>query len=96
MTTNTVPPEDMNGSGNPVTGMMRIVIPMLTKMWNASIAAIPIVTRYAKWFLAFIAMTSSRHSMMPNSSITATEPTKPNCSPTAVKMKSDDWTGTNW
>ena len=39
------PPALMNGSGSPVTGMIPIVIPMLTKTWKVNMAAMPRATR---------------------------------------------------
>ena len=40
--TKTVPPDDMKGSGRPVTGINRTVMPTLTKTWKARSAATPV------------------------------------------------------
>ena len=42
------PPYDMNGSGMPVIGMMPIVMPMFSNIWNANIASTPTATQRAE------------------------------------------------
>ena len=56
----------MNGSGSPVTGMIRIVIPILTKMWKANIEATPATTRNENRSLAATAIESNRNNRMEN------------------------------
>ena len=84
----------MKGSGSPVTGMRRWVMPTLTNTWKTTMAAIPTPSRYPKRSRAAAAVISSRHTIRAKRASTAAEPTNPSCSATAVKMKSVRCAGT--
>ena len=57
----------MNGSGMPVIGMMPIVMPMFSNIWNASIASTPTHTSTPKKSRASRAVRHVRHITIANS-----------------------------
>ena len=57
----------MNGSGMPVTGMIPMVMPMFSKIWNANIARTPTHTRVPKKSRASRAVRQVRHITMAKS-----------------------------
>ena len=54
----------MNGSGMPVIGMMPIVIPTFSKIWNTNIARTPTQTSVPKSSRAGCAVLQTRHTMI--------------------------------
>ena len=75
-------------------GMMPIVIPAFWNTLNAMNANSPAQIRRPKASRATTAACNTRQAMIPRSDSTPTAPTKPSCSPTAVKMKSVCCSGT--
>ena len=57
----------MNGSGMPVTGMMPMVMPTFSKIWNTSIASTPTQTSVPKKSRASRAVRQMRHTTMAKS-----------------------------
>ena len=89
------PPYDMNGSGMPVIGMIPMVIPMFSKIWNANIASTPIAHQRAEE----VGRQQGDSPQPPDQQrveqrAACAPPTKPSSSPTAVKMKSVCCSGT--
>ena len=79
----------------PATGMIPMVIPMFSKTWNVSMASTPTQISVPTRSRDRVAARQVRQMMMANSSNRSPDPTKPTCSPTAVKMKSVCCSGTN-
>ena len=68
--------------------MIPSVIPMLTKLWNASHATTPAATSRPKTSVAREAIRSPRHSTTPSRASSVDAPSSPSSSPATVKMKS--------
>ena len=85
----------MNGSGMPVTGMMPMVMPTFSKIWNTNMASTPTQIEHAELVAGQLGRPpdppdddrEQRRAAWP-------PPTKPSSSPTAVKMKSVCCSGT--
>ena len=78
----------------PVMGMIPMVIPAFWKTLKAMKANRPVQIRRPKVSRATTAACSTRQAITPRRARTPTEPTKPSCSATAVKMKSVCCSGT--
>ena len=75
-------------------GMMPIVIPAFWNTLKAMKANNPAQIRRPKMSLETTAACNTRHAMTPSRDSSPTDPTKPSCSATAVKMKSVCCSGT--
>lgn len=84
----------MKGSGIPVIGMRPMVMPAFWNVLKAMNVKTPMHRSLPKSSRASCPARSTRHATKPSSARTPTAPTKPSCSPTAVKMKSVCCSGT--
>ncbi len=75
-------------------GMMPMVIPAFWNTLKAMKAKSPVQSRRPKTSRATTPACSTRHAITPRRASTPVAPTKPSCSPTAVKMKSVCCSGT--
>ena len=82
------PPYEMNGNGSPVTGISPIVIAIFTVTWNKKIVAAPIVTSVTNGSSFVLHIDDARHKNNANNTRIVAHPTKPNCSPSTLKIKS--------
>ena len=89
------PPYEMNGNGSPVTGISPIVIAIFTVTWNKKIVAAPIVKSVTNGSSFVLQIEDARHRNSANKPRTAAHPTKPNCSPSTLKIKSVCSSGKN-
>src|SRR5919202_1138925 len=78
----------------PVMGVIPIVMPTFSKIWNSSMASTPTHSRVPNSSLAWLATRHVRQSTRPNRASSVVPPTKPSSSPTAVKIKSVCCSGT--
>ena len=60
MTSIDEPPKLISGAGTPVIGMIPMVIPTLTKIWNISITVMPPAISAPNRFFATVRMCSPR------------------------------------
>ena len=91
-----VPPADINGSGNPLTGISPTVIAVLTKTWASNIDPKPIKIKLENLSFEryeFLIILLIRYPKVNSIIIIAI---KPNSSPMTDKMKSDSCTGKNF
>ena len=75
-------------------GMMPMVMPVFSNIWNASIDNTPTHTSAPKKSRESLAVRQVRHITMANRARSTTAPRKPSSSPTDVKMKSVCCSGT--
>ena len=78
----------------PATGMMPMVMPMFSNAWNASMAQHADADQRPGQVAGRDRRSPERQTTNRNRASSSAEPAKPNCSATAVKMKSVDWLGT--
>ena len=89
------PPYERNGSGSPVTGISPMVIAIFTVIWNRKIVHAPIVKSVTNGSSFVLQIEDARHRKSANRPRTAAHPTKPNCSPSTLKIKSVCSSGKN-
>src|SRR5205085_4550367 len=87
------PPYETNGSVTPVSGITRVMPPMITKVCTPRLVARPAANSWVNGREAWIAMRNALPTSSMNAPITATVPISPSSSPMAAKMKSVLCTG---
>src|SRR5581483_10343459 len=81
--------------GMPVIGMIPIVMPTFSKIWKTNMARMPTHSSVPNRSRASVAVRQVRQTTTANRARRVNAPTKPNSSPTTVKMKSVCCSGTN-
>lgn len=88
-------PELKNGSGIPVLGNIAVTTPILTKIWNANMEAMPTAISMPILSGAFLAVEIHIYIMNANNSNMKQHPIKPSSSPATENIKSLSETGTS-
>ena len=87
------PPELMNGSVRPLSGISRVTPPRMMNTCMPKVMVRPAASRVEKSSRAPQAIAKPRPTMTANSRISAVEPSSPSSSPSAEKMKSFSTSG---
>ena len=79
-----------------MTGVRPVHMPMLTKLWNRKVPAMPKQSSMLMVFRLRRPTWTQRRMMSSSRVMTAMQPSRPSSSPMAEKMKSVCWAGTAW
>src|SRR5450756_1465595 len=83
-----LPPKLMKGRVIPVTGMMPMAIPTLSRIWKKNITTMPVASMVPNGSLALAAILKALQMSIEKSASSIMPPMKPSSSPTTEKMKS--------
>ena len=84
-----VPPEEKNGSGRPVVGIMPMTTATFSTHCTPIMQVMPPASRLPKRSWQRMAVRSPKNRNAPKAHSTPTQPAQPRSSPTTANMKSD-------